>query len=300
MLLAFVIRSLNTHPSRDGALFLLLRETPPTFGRSLYFFHVLPGTYFFLLTSSPSGFAFCGHHLPPSMVGVRWVQQTLLVTIMLLRRRLKSREYTAPRLTVKQMRNARCDLNMGGVTYPAIRVKTYMHHDMCGKWSRREPNNAETPVLTHHVHHIPAICFPFGSPPHPSLDTPCTSYSRYLFSFWLPPAGRKRDHVRHGWCLLPWYSALMSRQFCEFVISRLHTRLDPPRSLFSCWRKRRSFGPRARASCAPLLHITPFPHQGLRPVRDPSKPSAGLLSVLPLATLQMPNSLRSSSRRPSI
>ena len=40
LLLALVIRPLPTHPFRDGApLFLLLIETPPTFGRSLRLFH---------------------------------------------------------------------------------------------------------------------------------------------------------------------------------------------------------------------------------------------------------------------
>ena len=29
------------HPFRDGAPFLLLIETPPTFGRSVRFFHIL-------------------------------------------------------------------------------------------------------------------------------------------------------------------------------------------------------------------------------------------------------------------
>ena len=38
---ALVIWPLTTHSFRDGAPFLLLTETPPTFGRSLRFFHVL-------------------------------------------------------------------------------------------------------------------------------------------------------------------------------------------------------------------------------------------------------------------
>ena len=38
----------TTHPFRDGASFLLLTETPPTFGRSLRFFHVTYFSYTFL------------------------------------------------------------------------------------------------------------------------------------------------------------------------------------------------------------------------------------------------------------
>ena len=34
------LTTLTTHPFRDGAPFLLLLETPPTFGRSLRFLHV--------------------------------------------------------------------------------------------------------------------------------------------------------------------------------------------------------------------------------------------------------------------
>ena len=41
-----VIRSLTTHPFRDGAPFLLLTETPPTFGRPLRFFHILHRNFF--------------------------------------------------------------------------------------------------------------------------------------------------------------------------------------------------------------------------------------------------------------
>ena len=37
-LLALLIRPLITHPFRDGAPFLLLIETPPTFGSSFRFF----------------------------------------------------------------------------------------------------------------------------------------------------------------------------------------------------------------------------------------------------------------------
>ena len=63
MLLALVILPLTTHPFRDGAPFLLLIETPTTFGRSLRFFHILHGNC--LLILSPSCFAVCGHHLSP-------------------------------------------------------------------------------------------------------------------------------------------------------------------------------------------------------------------------------------------
>ena len=41
LMLALVIRPLTTHPSRDGAPFLLLIETPPTFGRSIRLFHIV-------------------------------------------------------------------------------------------------------------------------------------------------------------------------------------------------------------------------------------------------------------------
>ena len=41
LLLVFVIRPFTTHPFRDGAPFLLLVETPPTFGRSLRSFRLL-------------------------------------------------------------------------------------------------------------------------------------------------------------------------------------------------------------------------------------------------------------------
>ena len=44
LLLALVISPSTTHPFRDGAPFLLLIETPPTFGRSLRFFHRLHTT----------------------------------------------------------------------------------------------------------------------------------------------------------------------------------------------------------------------------------------------------------------
>ena len=63
LLLALVIRPLTTHPSRDAALFLLPIETPPTFGSSLRFLHILHKNC--LLMLSPSCFAVCGHHLSP-------------------------------------------------------------------------------------------------------------------------------------------------------------------------------------------------------------------------------------------
>ena len=51
------------HAVRDGAPFLLLIETPPTFGRSLRFFHTLHKNCSLIL--SPSCFAVCRHHLSP-------------------------------------------------------------------------------------------------------------------------------------------------------------------------------------------------------------------------------------------
>ena len=62
-LLALVIRRLTTHPFRDGAPFLPLIETPPTFGRSLSVFHILHRN--FLLILFPSRFTDYGHHLSP-------------------------------------------------------------------------------------------------------------------------------------------------------------------------------------------------------------------------------------------
>ena len=47
----------------DGAPFLLLIETPPPFGHSLRFLHILHRNC--LLILSPSRFAVCGHHLSP-------------------------------------------------------------------------------------------------------------------------------------------------------------------------------------------------------------------------------------------
>ena len=66
-MLDLVIGQLTTHLFRDGAPFLLLIETPPTFGRSLRRFHILHG--FFSLILSPSCFAACAHHLSPSQMG---------------------------------------------------------------------------------------------------------------------------------------------------------------------------------------------------------------------------------------
>ena len=63
LLLALVIGPLITHLFRDGAPFLLLIETPLTFGHSLCFFHQLHRNC--LLIQSPSCFAVCGHHLSP-------------------------------------------------------------------------------------------------------------------------------------------------------------------------------------------------------------------------------------------
>ena len=48
---------------RSGTAFLLLIETPPTFERSIRFFHILRITFFFLLVLFPSSLAVCGHHL---------------------------------------------------------------------------------------------------------------------------------------------------------------------------------------------------------------------------------------------
>ena len=46
LLLALVIQTLTTHPFRDGVQFLLPIRRPPTFGRSLRFFHVLNRNFF--------------------------------------------------------------------------------------------------------------------------------------------------------------------------------------------------------------------------------------------------------------
>ena len=48
LLLALVIRQLTTHPFGDGSPFLLLIETPPTFGRPLSF-----STYYMKLIAYP-------------------------------------------------------------------------------------------------------------------------------------------------------------------------------------------------------------------------------------------------------
>ena len=65
LFLAFVSQPLTTYPFRDGAPFLLLTETPPTFGRSFRGFHIPVVHRNFLLVLSPSCFAPCGHHLSP-------------------------------------------------------------------------------------------------------------------------------------------------------------------------------------------------------------------------------------------
>ena len=75
MLLALVISPLTTHPFQDGAPFLLLTETPPTFGRSLCLFHILHRNC--LLILSPSCFAVCGHHLSPRIAIVFSVLSSL-------------------------------------------------------------------------------------------------------------------------------------------------------------------------------------------------------------------------------
>ena len=61
--LALAMISLTTHPFRDGVPFLLLIETPATFGCALRFSHMLHRN--FLLILSPSWFAVCGHHPSP-------------------------------------------------------------------------------------------------------------------------------------------------------------------------------------------------------------------------------------------
>ena len=68
LLPALVIWPLTAHLFRDGASFLLLIETPPTFGCSLRFsppYNILHMNV--LLISSPSCFAVCSHHLSPSI-----------------------------------------------------------------------------------------------------------------------------------------------------------------------------------------------------------------------------------------
>ena len=54
---------MTTHPFRDGAPFLLIIETPPTFGRPSRFFHISHENC--LLILSLTCFAVCGHHLSP-------------------------------------------------------------------------------------------------------------------------------------------------------------------------------------------------------------------------------------------
>ena len=63
VVLALVFWPLTTHPFPDGAPFLLLLETPQTFGHSVRFFHTLHIT--FSLISSASYLAVCGRHLSP-------------------------------------------------------------------------------------------------------------------------------------------------------------------------------------------------------------------------------------------
>ena len=65
LLVDLVTRPLTTHPFRDGAPFLLLIETPPTFGRSERLFHIPRNTV--LLILSPFSLAVSGHHLSPSI-----------------------------------------------------------------------------------------------------------------------------------------------------------------------------------------------------------------------------------------
>ena len=71
LLLTLAVSPLTTHPVRDGAPFLLLKEIIPTFGRSLHRFHKLRGV--FLPVLSPSCFAVCAHHLSPRIVSQRIV-----------------------------------------------------------------------------------------------------------------------------------------------------------------------------------------------------------------------------------
>ena len=68
MLLALIISPLTTHPFRNGAPFLILIETPPTYERSLRSFHVLHRNCLRVL--SASCFAACGHHLSPRIAVV--------------------------------------------------------------------------------------------------------------------------------------------------------------------------------------------------------------------------------------
>ena len=66
MLLALVIWPSTTHSFRNEAPFLLLLETPPTFGRSLRRFHIFH--IFLMPILSPSCFAGRGHHLPIAII----------------------------------------------------------------------------------------------------------------------------------------------------------------------------------------------------------------------------------------
>ena len=76
LLLALVIWPLTTHLFRDGAPFLLLVETPPTFGRSLRFIHIRHRNRSLILSSSC--FAVCGHHLAPRIAIVFSLHSNLL------------------------------------------------------------------------------------------------------------------------------------------------------------------------------------------------------------------------------
>ena len=74
-LLALVVWPLTTRPLRDGASFLLIIETPPTFRRSLRFFHTLHRNLLHIL--SPYCFAVYAHHLGVSnkQGGVKTIQK---------------------------------------------------------------------------------------------------------------------------------------------------------------------------------------------------------------------------------
>ena len=77
LLLALVVRRLTT-PFRDETPFLLLLiiQQPPAFrfGRSLRFFHA----HIYILTPSPSCFAFCGRRRSPRIAIVFWLLSGVL------------------------------------------------------------------------------------------------------------------------------------------------------------------------------------------------------------------------------
>ena len=73
LLLALVCSPLTTHPFRDGAPFLLRIETPPTFARSLRFFHILHINCSLIL--SPPFLAFCGGAERDRREGEGWRQR---------------------------------------------------------------------------------------------------------------------------------------------------------------------------------------------------------------------------------